>query len=375
MKTIPSAEQREFAAALRALLAAENPVSLVRALDEPGADRRTPALWKAVADAGVFGLAIAEEYGGAGGSLDDLAVFCTEAGRALCPTTVHSTVHAALAIDQLGSPEAKTAWLPPLASGTLRATTALWNARDAARIAPPLRADPDSNRWRLNGTADYVADADVADLIVVSAASLRAERPLVFLVDAHGGGVTVEPLDMVGGHRAFTVRFDGTVAAGDAVLDGATVPGLRRLANTAVALGSLDLVGVGQAVLDRTVDYTKLRHQFGRPIASFQAAQHLIADMHIALAAARLAAHAAVFWLGRGRTASRETAIARMHAATAARLITLDAHQLHGGMGYVTETDLHLWSERARLGATLGGGTDVAASWLQETMGEGSAGE
>lgn len=375
MKTILSAEQREFAAALRALLAAENPVSLVRALDEPGADRRTPALWKAVADAGVFGLAIAEEYGGAGGSLDDLAVFCTEAGRALCPTTVHSTVHAALAIDQLGSPEAKTAWLPPLASGTLRATTALWNARDAARIAPPLRADPDSNRWRLNGTADYVADADVADLIVVSAASLRAERPLVFLVDAHGGGVTVEPLDMVGGHRAFTVRFDDAVAAGDAVLDGATVPGLRRLANTAVALGSLDLVGVGQAVLDRTVDYTKLRHQFGRPIASFQAAQHLIADMHIALAAARLAAHAAVFWLGRGRTASRETAIARMHAATAARLITLDAHQLHGGMGYVTETDLHLWSERARLSATLGGGADVAASWLQESMEEGSAGE
>lgn len=375
MKTMPSAEQREFAAALRALLAAENPVSLVRALDEPGADRRTPALWKAVADAGVFGLAIAEEYGGAGGSLDDLAVFCTEAGRALCPTTVHSTVHAALAIDQLGSPEAKAAWLPRLASGTLRATTALWNARDAARIAPPLRADPDSNRWRLNGTADYVADADVADLIVVSAASLRAERPLVFLVDAHGGGVTVEPLDMVGGHRAFTVRFDDAVAAGDAVLDGVTAPGLRRLANTAVALGSLDLVGVGQAVLDRTVDYTKLRHQFGRPIASFQAAQHLIADMHIALAAARLAAHAAVFWLGRGRTASRETAIARMHAATAARLITLDAHQLHGGMGYVTETDLHLWSERARLSATLGGGADVAASWLQESMEEGSAGE
>lgn len=343
MKTIPSAEQREFAAALRALLAAENPVSQVRALDEPGADRRTPALWKAVADAGVFGLAVAEEYGGAGGSLDDLAVFYTEAGRALCPTTVHSTVHAALAVDQLGPPEAKAAWLPPLACGSVRATTALWNARDAALVAPPLRADPDPNRWRLNGTADYVADADVADLIVVSAASSRdgAERPLVFLVDAHG----------------------------------VTVPGLRRLANTAVALGSLDLVGVGQAVLDRTVDYTKLRHQFGRPIASFQAAQHLIADMHIALAAARLAAHAAVFWLGRGRTASRETAIARMHAATAARLITLDAHQLHGGMGYVTETDLHLWSERARLGATLGGGADVAASWLRETMGEGSAGE
>ncbi|RAU89690.1 acyl-CoA dehydrogenase, partial [Mycobacterium colombiense] len=84
MKTIPTAEQREFAAALRAMLAAENPISLVRALGQPGADRSTPALWKALADAGVFGLAIGEEYGGAGGSLDDLAVFATEAGRALC---------------------------------------------------------------------------------------------------------------------------------------------------------------------------------------------------------------------------------------------------------------------------------------------------
>ncbi len=373
MQTILSAEQREFASALRALLAAENPVGLVRALDEPGADRRTPALWKALTDAGVFGLAIAEEYGGAGGSLDDLAVFYTEAGRALCPTTVCSSVHAALAIDQLGSPDVKATWLPPLTSGSVRATTALWNARDAALVVPPLRADPASELWRLNGTADYVADADVADLIVVSAAA--AERTLVFIVDGHGGGVTVEPLDMAGGYRAFTVRFDDVVVADHAVLDGVTAQALRRLANTAVALGSLDLVGVGQAVLERTVEYTKLRHQFGRPIASFQAAQHLIANMHIALAAARLAAHAAVFWLGRGGAASRETAIARMHAARAARLITLDAHQLHGGMGYVTETDLHLWTERARLGSTLGGGADVAASWLQESMQEGRAGE
>lgn len=361
MKMIPTAEQREFASALRGLLATENPIALVRALGDPGADRGTPALWKALAEAGVFGLAITEECGGAGGSLDDLSVFYTEAGRALCPTTVHSTVQAALAIDQLGSPDAKARWLPPLASGSVRATTALWNARDAAVVAPPLHAEPAGERWRLNGTADYVLDADVADLIVVSATA--AGRTLVFVVDARD--VSVQPLDMAGGLRACTVRFDDVAA--DAALDGVTAPALRRLANTAVALGSLDLVGVGQAVLDRTVDYTKLRHQFGRPIASFQAAQHLVANMHIALAAARLAAHAAVFWLGRGRVATRETAVARMHAAAAARLITLDAHQLHGGMGYVTETDLHLWSERARLGSTFGGGADVAASWLEQS--------
>src|ERR1700741_2231660 len=152
MKAIPTAEQREFAAMLRALLSAESPVSLVRGLDEPGADRSTPALWKALADAGVFGLAISQEYGGSGGSLDDLAVFYTEAGRALCPTTVHSTVQAALGIDQLGSPDVKAVWLPPLASGPVRGTTALWSARDAADVSAVLRADCLSTHWRLNGT-------------------------------------------------------------------------------------------------------------------------------------------------------------------------------------------------------------------------------
>lgn len=367
MRAIPTAEQREFAATLRALLAAESPVSLVRSLGQPGADRSTPALWKALADAGVFGLSIAEEFGGSGGSLEDLAIFYLEAGRALCPTTVHSSVQAAVAIDQLASPDAKATWLPPLARGSVRGTTALWGARDAAVVSAAVRADPVSSGWRLVGTADFVADADVADIIVVSAAA--KDRTLVFVLDARATGVTTEPLAMTGGYRAFTVRLENVAVSAEALLGhypGAERSPLRRVANAAVALGSLDLVGVGQAVIDRTVDHTMLRHQFGRPIASFQAAQHLVANMHIALAAARLAAHAAVFWIERGRTATRETAIARMHAAAAARLITQDAHQLHGGMGYVTETDLHLWSERARLVSTLGGGADVAASWLQD---------
>ncbi len=129
----------------------------------------------------------------------------------------------------------------------------------------------------------------------------------------------------------------------------------------------VDLVGVAEAVIDRTVDYTKMREQFGRPIASFQAAQHLVADMHIALAAARLAAQSAVFWIGQGRTATRQTAVARMRAAEVKK-ITLDAHQLHGGMGYVVDTDLHLFSERARVLSTIGGGADIAAKWLENEM-------
>lgn len=179
-----------------------------------------------MADAGVFGLAIAREYGGSGGSLDDLAVFYTEAGRALCPTAVHSTVQAALAIDQLGRPDVKAAWLPPLASGNIRGTTALWSARDAADVSPVLRADPASpDGWRLTGTADYVADADLADLIVVSAAA--GGHTQVLIVDARAAGITMEPLAMAGGHRAFTVRFDDVVVDAGAPL-GETAP--RRCA-------------------------------------------------------------------------------------------------------------------------------------------------
>jgi alkylation response protein AidB-like acyl-CoA dehydrogenase len=179
-----------------------------------------------------------------------------------------------------------------------------------------------------------------------------------------------EPLIMMGGQAA-RLHFDGVTLddgfpplGGD---DGVSHEQLRWLANTATALLSLDLVGVGEAALQRTVDHTVMRHQFGRPIASFQAAQHLVANMHIALSAARLAAWAAVSLLEEGHTATRQTAVARMHSATAAKSVTLDAHQLHGGMGYVVDTDLHRYSERARVLSTLGGGADVAAGWLEAT--------
>ncbi len=372
MRLIPDQDERDLAAMCRSVLAAECPTTLARALRSPTGVRVTPALWKALAAAGVLGLAIEERLAGSGGGLPDLGIFCVEAGRVLCPMVVHSTMHAARAVDWLGGAQPRATWLPALASGTVRGTTALWNPRDAALLTPSLRAREDADgRWRLRGVAEFVADADLADLIVVTADA--GDSTLGFVVDAASSGLSVEPLAMMGGHRAFTVGFDEVVLDDHRrILGGAEGAGLaerdlRRVANAAVALLCLDLVGVAEAVLQRTVEYTRMREQFGRPIASFQAAQHLVADMHIALAAARLAAQSAVFWIGRGRTATRETAIARMRAA-AVKQITLDAHQLHGGIGYVVDTDLHLFSERARVLTTLSGGADIAAKWLADEM-------
>jgi alkylation response protein AidB-like acyl-CoA dehydrogenase len=332
MRVIPDQDSRDLAAMCRSVLAA---------------DLEPAEQWKALAEAGVLGLAI-------DGSLSDVGVFCIEAGRALCPRAVQSTVYAALAIDWLG---VGSSWLPRLTSGEARATIALFNPRDASDVTPTLQARPDGDRWRVSGAADFVADADVADVIIATTDAG------VVAVDAGTSGISIEPEPMMGGFPASTVRFD------DVLVDAAAVDGeqLRSVANAIVALDCLDLVGVGEAVVDRTVDYTKMREQFGRPIASFQAAQHLVADMHIALSAARLAAQSAVFWIGRGHTATRQTAVARMRAAEVKK-ITLDAHQLHGGMGYVVDTGLHKFSERARILSTLGGGADIAAKWLENEM-------
>ncbi|CAN5654922.1 acyl-CoA dehydrogenase family protein [soil metagenome] len=351
MRLLPDDDEREFASTLRRLLAS---------------GPKSTALWNSLADAGVLGLVLPERHGGSGARLTDLGVFCVEAGRGLCPTLVHGTIQAGLAIHTFGSAEQQAALLPDLACGKASATTALWSPVDAAVVTPTLRAAPSGGDWTLRGRVDFVLDADRADYLVVSGRD--ADRNLVFVVPTHSDSLRIEPLTLMGGQAAGRLYFDDVhverphvLGAGQGISDEL----LHRLANTATALLSLDLVGVGEAALQRTVDHTVMREQFGRPIASFQAAQHLVANMHIALAAARLAAWAAVSLLDEGQTATRRTAVARMHAASAAKLVTLDAHQLHGGMGYVVDTDLHKYSERARVLSTFGGGADIASTWLE----------
>lgn len=357
MRVLPDDDEREFSTMLRRVLAA---------------GPRSPGLWQSLADAGVLGLVVPERHGGSGGTLVNLGAFSVEAGRSLCPTLVHSTIHATLAVQTLGTADQQAELLPAFAAGRRSAATALSSPRDAGAVAPALRATPDGGGWLLDGNVDFVLDAERADCLVVSGTDTATDRTIVFIVPAQAGGLRAEPLTMMGGQEAARLRFDsvriddGRMVLGDG--EGVADEHLRRLANIATALISLDLVGVGDAALQRTVDHTTLRHQFGRPIASFQAAQHLVANMHIALAAARLAAWAAVSLLDQGHTATRQTAVARMHAAVAAKLVTLDAHQLHGGMGYVVDTDLHRYSERARVLSTIGGGADVAATWLEGTL-------
>jgi alkylation response protein AidB-like acyl-CoA dehydrogenase len=280
---------------------------------------------------------------------------------------VLGTVGFGLAVDALGDDRLRDRLLPSVADGTLRGTTAVASAWDADDVTPPLSAVRADDGWRVSGTVRYVVDADLADLLLTTAATPAGATVGVLVRPA-----TARPEQVLTsvGDRYAHLHVDATLADDD-VLGGAglVVDDVRRVAHRLRVLQCLELVGVTEALLEQTVTYTRGREQFGRPIASFQAAQHLVADIRIGLQAARLASRSAAHWLDRsGGPETRRTAIAVIHATEAARRASLDAHQLHGGMGYVLETDLHLWSERARELSVLGGGADVATHWLEREV-------
>ena len=197
---------------------------------------------------------------------------------------------------------------------------------------------------------------------------------LGFVVRPGGPGWSAERLRTIAGDKQSRVRLVDCRVDDDAVLAGPDGRGLDPadlgwVAEAAVALQCAEMVGGTAAVLDRTVEYVRTRHQFDRPIGSFQAVQHHVANMRIALDGARLAAYSALWWLGRGERATRRVAVAKMHCSEAYKWATLTCHQLQGGMGYVRETDLHLWSERAKVTELQGGTADVAARWLEREIG------
>src|ERR1700753_2599405 len=156
MRLLPDQDELDLAASVRALLATECPPSVIRGLRDNPDDKIRDRLWTTLAEAGVFGMALPTEFGGAGGEVSALRSFYVGAGRALCTTIVYSTVQAALAIDVLGADEHRAAWLPGLADGTTRATTSLFSARNAVDIEPELGARLEADGgWRLRGSADF----------------------------------------------------------------------------------------------------------------------------------------------------------------------------------------------------------------------------
>jgi alkylation response protein AidB-like acyl-CoA dehydrogenase len=303
-------------------------------------------LWKGMAELGWTGTTIPEEYGGAGLSYEDLCVIAEELGRSLAPTPISSSLYmAAEALLQAGGEEQKQAWLPRLAMGEVIGCLAL-----AEGVGVPTRKSikAAAKDGRVTGTKIPVADGDVADVAVVLA---RGDAGLsLYLVDLNAAGIrreTVETIDPTRSHARLT--FDETTGellgeAGkgweiaEAVLDRAAV------------LIAFEQVGGAQACLDMATEHAKNRYAFGRPIGSFQAIKHKLADIYIATELARANAYYGAWALtANSSDLPVAAAAARVAASEAFNHAAREGLQTHGGMGFTWEFDCHLFYRRAKL--------------------------
>ncbi|MFF3319418.1 acyl-CoA dehydrogenase family protein [Streptomyces sp. NPDC003035] len=387
-----TAEQDEIRRTLRELLAKRSGPAEVRAAVTTPEGYDT-GLWHRMSGTlGLAGLALPEEYGGVGCGPTELVLACEETGRALTPSPLLATaVLAAPLIAALGSERQRADLLPRIADSSLTCALAVPGGSLALALgltgdnadgswagggrAGGVQARPVEGGWRLYGEAAQVLDGHSAGLLVVAAhtGGFARSRTLLFLVRGETAGLTrvrQPTLDATRSQASVQLRNVKAELLGEEPVD--VLGALAAVGRTAAAALAAEAVGTAQAALDRTVEYVGSREQFGRPIGSFQAVKHRLADLYVQVEAARSLAYAAAREPATG-------ALALAAALEALREVAGETIQLHGGIGFTWEHEAHLYFKRAtadellfgparRLRARVAQRTglfgEVTASWL-----------
>jgi alkylation response protein AidB-like acyl-CoA dehydrogenase len=357
-----SEEQEMLKKSARDFLSVECPKKVVKELEASESGYSTE-LWQKMAGLGWMGLALPEEYGGAGLSLIDMAVLFEEFGRAAMTEPMFSTTAlGALPILQWGTEEQKKTFLPKVAAGELLLTMAL--AEPGVNEDPMFittRAMTKDDGFLIHGTKLFVPYANIADylLVVARTKGVAGDKKgiTVLIVDRRAQGINITPLITIAADKLFEVSFDKVFVPSKNIL-GSLHNGLSLVRETlkkATAIQCAEMVGIAQQELEMTTEHTKNRVQFERPIGTFQAVQHRLADMFVDVNGARWTTYQAVWRLSEGLPADREVAIAKAFANIACQRVAFSAQQLHGGLGVDKDYDLHFYFRRAKAFAlTLG---------------------
>jgi alkylation response protein AidB-like acyl-CoA dehydrogenase len=308
--------------------------------------------WKEMADLGWAGLALPEEWGGQGLGIVELAVLFEEMGYSLAPSPLLSNTVAGLALSFGGSDEQKERYLRPLAEGTLRGTPALW---DAGTTAAPgtftMEAARSGDSVVLDGEKVLVMDAAAADFFLVATADGRRH-----IVERDAAGVTVTPepsMDLT--RRLHTVRFEGVRVAAADTLPGEEADYMPVFFRVCVAVAA-ESTGIAQRTMEMAVEYAKDRQQFGRPIGAYQAVSHRCAQMLLETENSRSAVYYAA-WTADAEPESLPLAasMAKAYASDAGWRVAADSIQVHAGIGFTWEHDLHFFLKRAKVNAVMFG--------------------
>ena len=374
-----SEDQEFFRDTTQKYLASAWPTSAVRALiDDPVGFDRTA--WDQGAQLGWFSMLVPEHLGGgsvSGNGVSDLAIVAEALGRVVFPGPVLPTNLVALALATSGSPEQQAAHLPGIVGGNVIATWAIAEANDRwDGDGVALEAVPSGEGFRLRGTKRLVQDAHAADLILVTA---RTSGGLTqFLVPAGTSGMRVEPLVSLDVARRFAdVVFEDAELPAGAVLGDVDDAGqaVARQLTVAAALQCAESVGAIDALYDLTLAYVKERKAFGRPIGSFQALKHRLADMWLRVESAKALAVAAARAVDADVDAEELTSMAKCYIDEHGPEMARDCLQMHGGIGFTWEHDVHLYLRRIEANAAIFGGPDRQHDRLATIIGMGDAAE
>jgi len=357
-----SEDQRALKEAAAGLLAGHCPTSRLRALAAEG-HRLDAELWRALAGQGWLAVEVPEVDGGLGLGLVELAVLGEEVGRSLAPVPFAGTVLVAGALRSavdagvvapgtvLGDAELST-WIERLTSGAAMGAVA-WSRRQDA-----VRASGSGGEWKLSGRADPVVYGPEADVVVVFADDGDGSALFALSQVPHERPEAEPAMDLT--RSLGWLHLDGRPALR---LGGADAAG--RVLDRAAVVVSAEMLGAAGRVLELSVDYAKDRVQFGRPIGSFQAVKHRCADMLVDVEGMRSAAYYAAWAVGaRSEDGPAAASAAKVWCSDASRRVMASALQVHGGIGFTWEHDLHLYVKRAQLDQTSFGD----ASWHRQRL-------
>jgi len=340
-------EQQAIKSTAHDFLAARYKSERIRALaeSENGLEQTD---WDEMAELGWPGLALPEEWGGQGLGIVELAVLFEEMGYALAPSPLLSNTVAGLALALCGSDEQRERLLRPLAEGRLRGTPALWDAGSPATIGEfTMEARAAGEGVLLDGEKVLVIDAAAADFLLVATADGRRH-----VVERDAAGVTVAPAVTIDPtRRLYSVRFEGVEVAPENTLPGEAADYFPVFHRACVALAA-ESTGIAQRTMEMAVAYAKDRQQFGRPIGSYQAVSHRCAQMLLETENARSAVYGAA-WAADAEPQSLATAasMAKAYASDAGWRVPDASIQVHGGIGFTWEHDLHFFLKRGKANA------------------------
>ncbi|TRZ93061.1 MAG: acyl-CoA dehydrogenase [Dehalococcoidia bacterium] len=360
-----SEEQEMLRTLARDFLSRECPKTKVRELekDEKGYD---PQMWHNMAKLGWMGLVFPEEYEGINASFMDLVILMEEMGRNILPGPFFSTIaFCALPILEYGTIEQKSRFLPQIARGETIWALALTESSGSYRASEiKLRAKLEGEDYILEGDKFFVSDAHIADYLLVVARTGEGKGPedgiTLFIVDAKDTGLGMEVIPTIAGDRQCKVSFNKVRVSKNSILGDAGQGWhiVDFMLQRAAILKCAEISGACQAVLDMTSTYAKQRVQFDRPIGSFQAIQHKLADMLIDVDGVQYLLYQAAWGINVGSLSQLQISIAKAKASEAYQRICIDGITTHGAIGFSLDHDIGLYYRRVKTAEFAAGGID-----------------